>query len=381
MMRAYVLHVSLQTTLLRALALASVVVVAACSGGADDEFSTDSEDAVVVDTSSPKARAQYDANVAFLQSYKARCKPKAGNRPRVLVTGFGRFLGNGDNATGQIVSRLAKSVPYPMTNPPAAGKVDPPGPQTSVGVETIHLPNAGDVDVCAMIVPVYWDLAAILVAREIESFGPTVVVMNGVADYAQDLWIELGTVNRAMSLVDGSDQLVPVTPPGQTAAKIVPRASKADDRRGLLLSYPTVKKAAQTAITARAASRESDRPLGDVLTGVSLAGFPRSGNTYLCNNITYAVDYMMSYPGRTITLLKASKPIAGRTNQVSVSITRDARSVPRVFLHWPSSLAGKHLDDGAAVLAAVLDAQLMAKDAPVRGTNDIADIQSTGDTF
>jgi hypothetical protein len=64
-----------------------------------------------------------------------------------------------------------------------------------------------------------------------------------------------------------------------------------------------------------------------------------------------------------------------------VSLTRDARAVPRVFLHWPNSLTGKHWDDGAAVLAAVLDAQLTTKAAPVRGTNDIADIQSTGDTF
>lgn len=375
---------SFSTTLVRTFALGAAVAVAACSAATDDESFVDSEDAVVVDTSSPKARAQYDANVAFLQSYKARCKPKAGGRPRVLVTGFGRFLGNQDNATGRIVSRLAKSAVYPMTEAPAPGKVDPPGPQTSVAVETIHLPNAGDVDVCAMIVPVYWDLAAILVAREIESFGPSVVVMNGIADDVQDLWIELGTVNRAMSLVDGSDQLVPVTPKGQTAAKIVPSATKADDRRGLLLSYPTVKAAARAAIDAHAGSMDGGRRFGDRLTGVSLAGFPRSGNTYLCNNITYAVDYLMAYPKRTITLLKASKPIAGRTNQVSVSLNRDARAVPRVFLHWPSSLAGNHWDDGAAVLAAVLDAQLTAigrGDAPIRGTNDIADLQSTGDTF
>jgi pyrrolidone-carboxylate peptidase len=355
--------------------------LAACSAATDDESLDDSEDAVVVDTSSPRARAQYDADVAFLQSYKARCKPKAGNRPRVLVTGFGRFLDNPDNATGRIVSRLVKSATYPLTAPPAPGKVDPPGPQTSVAVETIRLPNAGDVDVCAMIVPVYWDLAAILVAREIQAFGPSVVVMNGIADVRQDLWLELGTVNRAMSLVDGSDQLVPVAPKGQTAAKIVPSASKADDKRGLLLSYGAVKASVAKTIAAHSASLEGGRTFGDVLTGVSLAGYPRTGNTYLCNNITYAVDYLMAYPKRTITLLKASHPITGRTNSVPVSIERDVRSVPRVFVHWPSALTGKHWDDGAAVLGAILDAQLTTTDAPVRGTNDVADLQSSGDTF
>ncbi|CAN5325350.1 hypothetical protein BH09MYX1_BH09MYX1_41310 [soil metagenome] len=335
---------------------------------------------MVVDTSTPKARAQYDANVAFLESYQARCKPLSGGRPRVLVTGFGRFLGHDDNATGRIVSGLA-SVPYPKTSAPATDQVDLPGPQTSVGVRTIHLPGAGDVDVCAMIVPVYWDLAAILVAREIESFGPSLVVMNGVADDTQDLWIELGTVNRAMSLVDGSEKLVPVTRKGQTAAKIVASASKADDLRGLLLSYEVVKNAALSAALAHGDSVEGGRRFGDVLTGVSLAGFPRSGNTYLCNNITYAIDFLMSYPERSITLLKASKAVAGRTNLVNVALSHDARAVPRVFLHWPSSLTGKHWDDGAAVLGAIIDAQLGAKEAPIRGTNDLADIRATGEAF
>ncbi len=376
-----ILHVSLRTTLARAVALAATALLVACSAATDDGAFDDTDDAVVVDTSSARARAQYDANVSFLQSYKSRCRPLAGNRPRVLVTGFGRFLDNPDNATGRIVSRLVKSATYPLTSAPASGKVDPPGPQTSVAVETVHLPNAGDVDVCAMIVPVYWDLAAILVAREIQSFGPSVVVMNGIADETQDLWLELGTVNRAMGLVDGSNQLVPVAPKGQTVAKIVPSAAKSDDRRGLLLSYGAVKQAAAKTIAAHASSKEGGRAFGDLLTGVSLAGFPRSGNTYLCNDITYAVDYLMAYPKRTVTLLKASKPIAGRTNSVQVAIDRDVRSVPRVFVHWPSALTGKHWDDGAAVLASILDAQLTTSEAPVRGQNDVADIQASGDTF
>jgi hypothetical protein len=361
---------------------AAVLSLAACAADVGDEATDGNEDAVIVDTSSPAARAQYDANVTFLRSYVPRCKPSTSKRPRVIVTGFGRFLSTNDNATGHIVNTLVPAARYPSTTAPAPGKVDLPGPQTSVAVSTIHLPNAGDVDVCAMVVPVYWDLAAILVAKEIDAFRPNLVLMNGVADQEQDLWLELGAVNRAMTEVDGSDMLTPVAPPGQTSAKIVSSATKQDDRRGLLLSWNTVEDAARAAIASRAGHLDEDgRRFGDVLTGASLAGFPRSGNTYLCNNITYAVDYLMAYPGKSITLLKASKPVAGRTNQVSVSIHADVRAVPRVFMHWPSTLTGSHLGDAAQVLASVIDAQLTAKDPATRGSNGLAEIVSTGDTF
>ena len=360
---------------------AIVLSLAACAADVGDEATEGTEDAVIVDTSTPAARAQYDANVAFLKSYVPRCKPSGSQRPRVIVTGFGRFLSTNDNATGHIVHTLVPAATYPSTAAPAPGKVDLPGPQTSVAVSTLHLPNAGDIDVCAMIVPVYWDLAAILVAKEIDAFRPNLVLMNGVADQEQDLWLELGAVNRAMTEVDGSDMLTPVAPPGQTAAKIVGSATKQDERRGLLLSWNAVEDAARAAIGARAGHLENGRRFGDVLTGASLAGYPRSGNTYLCNNITYAVDYLMAYPGKTITLLKASKPIAGRTNQVRVSIAADVRAVPRAFMHWPSTLTGAHLGDAAQVLASVIDAQLTSKNAATRGSNDVAEIASTGDTF
>jgi pyrrolidone-carboxylate peptidase len=347
----------------------------------DDDAPT--PDAVTLDTRSPQARAQYDANARFALTYAARCAP-VGTRPRALVTGFGRFLDNATNATGQTVSALVPAAEYPFTERPAAGAVDLPGPQTRVAVGTVDVPGVGAVDVCAMILPVYWDLAAILVLKEVERFNPAVVVMNGIASPRQDLWVELGGVNRAMVLADGSDVLVPQPPAGQRFAALVPSAPASALRRGALLSWDGVKAAAAQVITDRATTLDGETRLDARLTGVAFGGFPRAGNTYLCNNLSYVVGYAMDNPGRTLTLLQASVPLRGAVNRVPVRLTRDHRATPRVFLHWPSTLAGAHLEVGAEVLRAVVGAQLRATrggDLPTRGDNARAELQPSGDTF
>lgn len=302
----------------------------------------------------------------------------------MLVTGFGRFLDNPTNATGKIVSTLVPAARYPETTPPEKGMVDLPEPQTSVARGTLTLPHAGEVDVCAMVLPVYWDLAAVLAIKEIDAFGPELVVMNGIAGPEQDLWIELGTVNRATKLRDGSDLIVPAVPSESQCAHIIPSASKDDATRGTLLSWSAVLDAARAEITRQSGVVEAGSALGDILRGAKLAGFPREGNTYLCNNVAYAVNYAMSYPRRTLALMQASKARRGAPNRVTVKTTRDLRAVPRVFMHWPSRLAGAHLASAASVMRAVIDAQLRATrdgDAPTLGSNDRAEIVATGDTF
>jgi pyrrolidone-carboxylate peptidase len=371
---------------LRAAATALALSVAGC-GAADDAAADEAPeaDAVTVDTGSPAARAQYDANVSFALRYRARCVRSPGARRRVLVTGFGRFLDSGVNVSGQVVSALVPGLRYPVTRQPTDGGPDDPAPQTAVAQATVTLPAVGAVDVCAMVVPVYWDLAAILALKEAEGFAPDLVVMNGIAGPAQPLWIELGSVNRAMTLRDGSDLLVPRAPAGQAYAPLVPSATAAERARGLLLSWDAVRSAAEAAIDARAAVTADGRALADVLTGVQFGGFPRDSNTYLCNNVTYVVSYAMDHPGRTLTLLQASTARRGFPNRVAVRLTRDLRAAPRVFVHWPSLLAGPQLDAGAAVLRAMIDAQLAALDgrgaAPTRGDNARADLVASGDTF
>jgi hypothetical protein len=364
-----------------------VLLAAALAIGCAAERAEDSEDdlsidadSVVIDTSDPAARAQYDANVTFATRYTARCTKTTG-RPRVLVTGFGRFLDNETNATGQLVSSLAGAT-YPRTSRPAG--VDDPAPQTVVTQRTISVPGVGSVDLCAMVVPVFWDLAAVLTIKEINAFAPDMVVMNGIAGGTQPIFLELGGVNRAMTLEDGSDVLRPQPATGASFAKLVPSASAADEKRSNLLSWNAVKLAASRSIAAHRNDVEAGRTFSSILSGVQLAGYPRNGNTYLCNNLAYVVGYAMAYPWRTLTLMQASQPLAGRTNRVRVQLTRDLRAVPRVFIHWPSELAGAHLPAAADVLRSVISGQILATragDRPTPGNNAAAEIKPEGDTF
>jgi hypothetical protein len=373
-------HVSLAL-----LAGAALLATACTSETSGDEEAAGDESEVKVDTRTPAARRQYDANVAFEMGYAPRCTRNTSGRPRVLLTGFGRFMSIGNNATGRLVSTVVPDAHYPQTFPPASSDVvDPPGPQLSVATSTITLPGAGLVDVCAMILPVYWDLAAILISKEMDAFQPSFVMMNGVAGERQPIWIELGATNRAAPLDDGSSQLRPAVRENEAYAKIVDNAARSENARANLLSWNAVAGAASAAVERHAADVDEDTRFGDVLQGVKLAGFPRNSNTYLCNNVTYVTGYLMSHPRTPVRLMKASPAIRGQINEVKVQTNSDLRAVPRVFVHWPSEMATKHHKAGAEVMKAIIDAQLTALEhgeTPTQGNNTLADPSLSGGDF
>jgi hypothetical protein len=360
---------SIRRHALSALSVVSLAGISACAGV--DAPSSDEED-VVVRTETPEEWAQYLADVSFAKSYTARCKPSS-TRKRVLVTGFGRFMSNTTNASGEIVAKLVPGLTYPMTEPPPAGQVDDPAPQTAVALGTLKLPHAGEVDVCGMVLPVAWDLSAILALKEIESFRPDMVMMNGIAGSTQPIWLELGSVNRAMSAPDGSGTLEAAV----EGSPLVKSAPASETRRGLRLSWSAVRAAADEAIDAHHADVVNGQAFGDVLTGTAYAGFPRESNTYLCNNLTFVVGYLMDHRNVGVKLLSPSQKKKGAPTGVTVRLTHDESKVPRVFVHWPSSLSDGHLDIAADVMASMIDAQLDASahgDLPTRGDNSMADL-------
>lgn len=352
-------------------ALALVGSLAACSTGGDGAASE--EHHVKVDTESELGWRQFRRNVAFAEGYTSVCAaPEQGStRPRVLVTGFGRFMTNRANATGEMVSELLAELTYPLTDPPAPGEVDDPAPQTRVAQGLVTLDGVGQVDVCAMVLPVFWDLSAVLVLAELAAFRPDVVVLNGIAGTRQPLWLELGARNEATASPDGSNVLAP-----EEGSPLLATAAEADFGLANLLSWEPVRLAAERALGELADTPEEGEPFGDVLQGVRFAGYPRASNTYLCNNTTYVVGYAMDHPGQVLTLLEPSHPRPGDPPGVRVELPAGFEATPRVFVHWPSRLDGAHRSAGVAVLRAMLDAQLLAlRDgpAPARGDNAFAD--------
>ena len=128
------------------LTLAGALALSACTARSDP---SSDEQHVKIDTESELAWQQYQANLRFAEDYEPVChakversdEPGVAPRPRVIVTGFGRFHSNQRNATGEIVSELLEGLTYPLTEPPRDGELDPPAPQTAVAFETIELPS------------------------------------------------------------------------------------------------------------------------------------------------------------------------------------------------------------------------------------------------
>lgn len=356
-------------------------VASACASDAPVEGApVASEDEVRIDTESELARAQYDANLDYLSRYQPTCtRARRPGVKRLLVSGFGRFLSIRDNATGRIVSALS-GLEYPETNAPARGTIDPIEPQLQVGLREVEWPLSGPVEICAMILPVVWDAAPILLLRELAAFEPDLVIMNGVAGSRQDLWIELGGVNDASPLQDGSGIQTPYDQ--ENADGDLPIIESAPRTHPNRMSWRWVQEAAERA---RQTELEADDSFGNVLRGVSLAGFPRGSNTYLCNNITFVTSYMMDSPDVRTELLVASRPVANRPNSVRVALPGNFGAVPRTFLHWPSELTlGDRAERGARVLSALADAQLAAGDEhpATAGDNSLAAPNlGGGDTF
>lgn len=374
---------------MRRLVLLAGAALALSACATDGEDVAADEGAVTLDTASAEARAQYDANVAYALEYTPRCAPGPTGRPRVVVVGFGRFKSSSgvvvnDNASGRVVSALVPEARYPDAPAPRRGRVDPPGPQVSVAQADVDLRGYGAVEVCAMILPVSWDLAAVLVAKEIDSFAPSFVIMNGVAAERQAIWIELGAVNRGNGSYDGTSTLRPALQPGERYVKLVEEAGDGDDVRGNLLSWGAVQTSAREAFDRHADERDRGGRFGDIATGVIFPGFPRTTGTYVCNNLSYVTGWLMDHPGAEIDLMKATPPREGARSSVPVSLQRDMRDVPRVFVHWPRDLAEAHHEAAADVMSAMIAGQLRALDAgvsPTRGTREQADASVRGSDF
>ena len=206
--------------------------------------------------------------------------------------------------------------------PRSAGSVDDPARHVVVADFTMTLPHAGEVDARALVLPVFWDVAAVVALREIDAFAPDVVMMNGIGRDEQPIVLERSALNRAAARDDASLRV------RGSGSEIIENGARV---RHLACAAEVISAAAGLEV-----------------------GAAREDNAYLCNQLTYVVDHVLAHPGRALQLLRRSPDDDG----VMLTMTRDFSAIPRFFLHWPASLAGPRLEGAADVVRRALDAQL-----------------------
>ncbi len=259
---------------------------------------------------------------AAVRSFRPLRPPRAPEEPRVLVSGFGPFPAVPRNATAEMIRSLGVEL--------RASRVR----DLEIGRGRVRLPSGRVVLVSAMVLPVVWDAAAMLVAKEARALRPAVILMSGVAAPAQPLIVERAASCARLPIADAW---------GVRHARRVRFAPP----RALPLRFDLAEQVARRAIEREVSAVPS---LGEVLQGVQ-AGAAREDNAYVCNATAHGVVTLLA---RSTTMLRSRRAPGGLA-------TPSARlgSVDCGFLHWPRDLSPDHARSTARILLEMVDALVL----------------------
>jgi hypothetical protein len=191
------------------------------------------------------------------------------------------------------------------------------------GRGAILLPSGKRVRASLMVLPVVWQAAAALVAREARAARVKLVLMSGVAPLSQ-LVVEGVAVRRAVA----SPDVLGLKPPAWRAPR--PEATLTVD----------VARAAEAARIALA----KEPSLHAAVRGVEVR-HERRDNAYICNATAYDVTAL----GRRGASMLATSGTAG------IAVRRTF--VPaNGFVHWPGTIASEAAGASAHILLAMVDA-------------------------
>ena len=257
-----------------------------------------------------------------------------GDARRVLVTGFGPFPPHETNASAAIVAALI-GAPLRAMPPPDPTDVVDPSPHLQRFVRSMTFAS-GEVEVHALVLPVAWDLAALLTLRHLAVIRPVVVVMNGIGHAQQPIGVE----RAATGLSSGRPDALGMRHEQELHGKGLLVDEDVGGRRPLSLARESIVARARAAL-----ERSSLRA-----RSIELAA-ARDDNAFICNQLAYLVD-RASKRGRELLALRTD-----HARGVTASVEHPVLG-PLGFVHWPSSLAGDDIFAAADVLRAIVDAAL-----------------------
>jgi hypothetical protein len=258
---------------------------------------------------------------------------RSGAGPRILLSGFGPYLGVRDNVSGLVAESLTTR--------------NPSGNAGQYGIKASQKQfffNGKNITVCSVVLEVQWDLAAAGVLFEVEKFKPDVILMTGLG--SKDIRLEAGALNDATQLSgyeqngsqSGSNNLPKspwVLPPGPGVEDAIPFA------------WNTRKIATE--------NRRYLRDLNDALGKNEETEFmilpqtePNPKNNYICNNTAFVVQHgvqgvALSLAGNEISLRPHVQPIRALG---FLHYPKEAETDPMAIRAWGNLILNIALSSG-----------------------------------
>jgi pyrrolidone-carboxylate peptidase len=250
---------------------------------------------------------------ALVESFRPRIGAGA---PRVVLTGFGSFPGVSRNATAEMIHAIAASANITMARPSFRA------PELETGRGRITLSSGREIDLSLMVLPVLWDGAAALVAKEARATRASLVIMSGIAGKLSAITIERFATTARRTLKDAFG-VRPVRNRGASSAC----GTAFDTECALAAAREAIAKEAILA-TANVVCRELD-----------------ATNSYVCNATAHVTARLASRGARVLRS-------AGAPEGIAIARLRAAHG----FVHWPGELRSEQAPACGNVLLAMVSA-------------------------
>jgi hypothetical protein len=260
------------------------------------------------------------------------CHP-AGSGKRILLTGFGPFQETAKNISGSVASALGDTTFWPQISTLDSISTPPPPIPTNIGkvpsggiqaTQRELLYNGVLITLCSLVLSVEWDLSAAAIIYESQQFKPDTVLMMGRGAHSFAVSLEAAAVNEASALPGYSNTGVSLKAQNTPIAQyVLPPSSGAPSEIRLSWNTQNVAQKTTTAL----------KQLNSVLGHVDESAFqvipqtsPSPNNTYICNNVSFAVQSAFSM-----------FPVALAGEKITLLLPEDLRKTALGFFHFPTS--------------------------------------------
>jgi pyrrolidone-carboxylate peptidase len=214
---------------------------------------------------------------------------------RVLISGFAPFQTDGKNISGLVADALGNQTFFKsgmrisdMGTFSGAGEInDNPGEFQARATQRTIVYNALSYELCTLVLPVQWDLAAAIILYETKIFSPHLIIMSGRDGKSHGLRLEAAAINSALNApgfdTNGDslgDKNQPITSP------ILPTGP--DVSPNIAMTWKPAQLAPKVSLALNKMNEIVGTPASNAYVALPQQSADPSNN-YICNNTSFVV--------------------------------------------------------------------------------------------